>query len=236
VKRRFILTVSIFFILMGLLGLRPIGAKDSPETGSNPQGFASKTSLDYSFLSAVPSEKGQRFPLVLILHGAGGSGPSFLEEWRGAAFAAQYMILAPTLGSSKKSGLERWIQYFLLVDEISDHYPVDPERIYLVGLSGGSLLAQQLIYHSPSKWKGAVLIAPPYSDEWLNTDEAWSFPPILFIHGMQDPILNPKGTEGLVELMRTKAMDVDLFLDEEVGHEFRPEWSTRILDWFAEKE
>lgn len=161
-----------------------------------------------------PSEAGDGpLPLVLVLHGAGGSKELPLERygWLDKAeregflvAAAEALPVSPARPPSFRGnpriwndGSGRWPQggagvddsgYLLaVIDDILDRERVDPRRVYVTGFSNGASMAQHLGFQHPER---LAAIAPVSGHLWDEGDALARPLPVLFVAGAVDP-LNP---------------------------------------------
>jgi poly(3-hydroxybutyrate) depolymerase len=83
-------------------------------------------------------------PLLVLLHGDNQSAATLYEKWRGWAAARQIAVLAPSCPASEgcKGSWWRWdgdpTWLTRQVDEVEALHPIDRERLWLVGWSGGA--------------------------------------------------------------------------------------------------
>jgi predicted esterase len=99
----------------------------------------------------------QPLPLVIALHGAGGSENLFFDGYgRGAAgkLAAQrgWLVAAPRNIGSDAARLQ------LFIESLAKLYPVDRNKIFLVGHSMGAMQAVALASNMPGKLAGVALL------------------------------------------------------------------------------
>ena len=139
--------------------------------------------LLYRQLAPVELESGRTYPLVLFLHGAGGRGSDNVRQITDAGvcpgllnkvgFAGRYecYMIAPQVPSGK-----RWVEVnwsakahdmpdkagnqmrmtLELVDEAMNKYPIDPNRVYVTGLSMGGYGTWDAIQRRPKFFAAAV--------------------------------------------------------------------------------
>jgi polyhydroxybutyrate depolymerase len=112
-------------------------------------------------------------PLVIALHGAGGSGQSFMENssYKDLAEEAGYVIVFPEGVQNSWGYLDRrdlaandlytndWSFVDTLIDQISAEYNIDSERVYIIGFSNGGLLAMRIMCEYSSRLAGVAVIA-----------------------------------------------------------------------------
>lgn len=92
----------------------------------------------------VPPKRSESYPILFLFHGAGGSENMFFETY-GAGRAVQlaadrgWIVVAPRqrlLGGIGLSSTE-------ILEEIAGHFPVDRDRVFLMGHSMGAMQATQ---------------------------------------------------------------------------------------------
>jgi predicted peptidase len=108
---------------------------------------------------AVPeaAKAGQPLPLVIALHGAGGSENLFFDGYgRGAvaklALQRGWLVAAPRNIGSDAARLQ------LFIDALAKLYPVDRNKIFLVGHSMGAAQSVALASNMPGKLAGVALL------------------------------------------------------------------------------
>lgn len=189
---------------------------------------ASDTAINEAFLMEyllyLPdgyNESEDQFPLLLFLHGGGESGsdiekvkthgpPKMIEE--GHDF--------PMIVVSPQNPEERgyWDENILtaLLDHIEATYRVDPNRVYLTGLSRGGFGAWCLAIENPNRFAALVPIcgaAPsPYGD-WLGDMPIWVF------HGALDPVIPPSESLDIVEEIRRGGGNIRFTLYPDAKHD-----------------
>ena len=118
-----------------------------------------------SGLLEVPAKMNAPTPLIVSPHGAGWSAETNRPIWRGIADQLGVMILHPThqgqvvpavsLGGSRQmANLDAAITY------VTEHYNVDPRRIYAAGLSQGATESLLLAGQNPERFAGALAVNP----------------------------------------------------------------------------
>jgi len=160
------------------------------------------------------------YPLIIALHGLGGTEDSFFAGYDGnvprLAEERGYLVAAPLgyrvdgsygwgLGNPPADPTTRIRQerseedVMQVLERVRRDYNVDPDRIYLMGHSMGAI----------GTWK----IAPKYPDIWAAlgmfagsgapaTLERIPGIPEFIVHGDDDPTVNVRGSRGMVEKLR----------------------------------
>ena len=139
------------------------------------------STLPYRLLKPETIEKGQKYPLVLFLHGFGERGTD--NEKQLAAVAAAFtkkgirekypaFVVAPQAPAS-------WISHPVfdkpiampakttttmlmthdLVGSLEKKHPIDPNRLYLMGYSNGACAVWELVERYPKTWAAAAPMA-----------------------------------------------------------------------------
>jgi predicted peptidase len=186
-----------------------------------------------------PTESDKKFPLLLFLHGGGESGAS-LEMIRknglpklvseGAEFP--FLILAPQNPHKKQWWNVRAVMG-LLKKVVSDNR-VDPNRIYLTGLSRGGNACWELVTQFPDTFAAMAVVcgmAPiPYA-HWIDRQlSIWVF------HGTEDPVIPFSESRDMVAKLQEMGYDVKLTAYEGVGHNSweRAYREEGLYEWFLE--
>ncbi len=162
--------------------------------------------LPYQFLiPSEPLEQGKRSPLVIFLHGAGERGTDNESQLvHGRKFLASLAqkhgcyVVAPQCPNSAQWVSKPWsaashvmpkepsapMSLLLeLIQKVATEYPIDTNRIYVMGISMGGYGTWDLLQRCPNRFAGAIAICGG-GDETkaplLTTTAIWVF------HGDQD--------------------------------------------------
>lgn len=156
-------------------------------------------------------------PVVILLHGGGGNGENMAEQTGFDAVAAREGLIAVyPYGTSAlfDNVLLTWnaghccsyamreniddVRFIsLLIDELVATRGVDPERVYVTGLSNGGMLTHRLGRELSGKIAAiAPVISSIFGDEPLQHFAM----PTLILNGADDRIVKPEGGELGVSL------------------------------------
>jgi predicted peptidase len=172
------------------------------------------------FLPSTYAVHPQRWPLMLFLHGAGERGDDLqLVKRHGVAKIVEEQPAFPLLVVSPQCPpTEAWAPEPLLalLDDIEQHYDVDPERLYVTGLSMGGFGTWAVAIAAPDRFAAIAPICgggDPSRVGVLRHLPVWAF------HGARDPIVPLQRTVEMVEALRQWGGNVRFTVYPEAGHD-----------------
>jgi len=126
-----------------------------------------------------------------------------------------------------------------LLDELLANHRVDPERVYLTGLSMGGYGTWSLALAAPERFAAVVpicgggdpiklLLADPRRAQALKSLPIWAF------HGAKDPVVKLEESERMVDaLKRFGCSEVQLTVYPEAGHDAWTQTyeNPKLYDW-----
>jgi polyhydroxybutyrate depolymerase len=139
-------------------------------------------------------------PLVILLHGAGGTGVQLMENTRYTDLANKsgHILVFPEGVQNSWGYLDKeeihaqdlytndWDFLDVLIDQIEQDYAIDPERVYLVGFSNGGLLALRALCEYSDKLAGVAVIAATFNQNLALHCMDASPTPTMIILGTRD--------------------------------------------------
>lgn len=176
-------------------------------------------SLPYRLLSPVEIKPGEKYPLVLFLHGAGERGNDnkapllhVAGELADPQLRQRYpaFVVVPQCPAEKKWVDVSWSEdshtmpeqpsetmklVIALLDSLSDSQPVDPSRIYVVGLSMGGYGTWDLLQRMPERFAAGIPICgggDPACAAQVAKVPVWAF------HGDRDTAVKPRRSREMV--------------------------------------
>jgi len=95
--------------------------------------------VPYPYVVYVPTTYDARmlYPSLLLVHGAGGSGPEFINNWSAFAESKGIILVAPTLDLSAAAETRVPLVFPRIMEAVRSEWNVDPARRYLFGYSAG---------------------------------------------------------------------------------------------------
>ena len=137
--------------------------------------------------------------------------------------------IAGILASREK--LQEFLEHCLV------HYPIDREKLVLLGFSQGGVIAYSLALSSPERFAALVALSswlPQELAPHLSLAEPARPLPVLIQHGTQDSTIEVLRARQSVETLRQARVPLD-YREYEMGHEIRPRSLNDLSAWLEEK-
>lgn len=204
------------------------GCTGGPEqTGQRATSFTREirktVSLEYLlYLPESYNDTDESWPLVLFLHGAGERGDDVerVKVHGPPKLIAQGKSFPFIVVSPQCEGHRWWTAdtdaLGALIDEIEEKYRVDPDRIYLTGLSMGGFGTWALAMEQPDRF---AAIAPvcgrgaPDSVDRIKHIPAWIF------HGAKDKVVPLKHSKEMVAALEKAGSKPKFTVYPNAGHD-----------------
>jgi poly(3-hydroxybutyrate) depolymerase len=243
--------LSVVVAAMGAVCLIATGLAAQPPAKKEPgKGTLSRVEKKtYEFKEAgkemeyalfVPSKyaKDKKSPLIVALHGLGGTPQSFMR-FRGFTDLAEkhgYIVAAPmgynergwygarmpAKGKGKKTEPENLSELsekdvMNVLEIVKKDYSIDPDRIYLMGHSMGGGGTWHLGIKYPDIWAALAPIAPAVFRPAADVEKIKHIPVIL-VQGGKDTLTRPEGARRWAEQMKTLDMTHEYVEDPNADH------------------
>jgi len=190
----------------------------------------------------------KRWPMILFLHGAGERGTNV---WKAAVHGPPkivkdkpdfpFIVVSPQCSEGKLWSNETLLA---LLDEVTNRYLIDTNRIYLSGLSMGGYGTWNLGTTYPEKFAAiapicgggetiTVLLSSRSKAAALKSLPVWAF------HGAKDPVVAATESERMIEAMKKAGcQDVKLTIYPEANHDSWTETynNPELYEWFLKHE
>ncbi len=179
--------------------------------------------------------KEEKWPLVLFLHGAGESGDDLSKvKKHGLARLAESKDF-PFIIVSPQSSRRGWNAEALnaLLDDVIAHYRVDPDRVYLTGLSMGGFGTWSLAAAHPERFAAIAPICgggDPKQARRLKNLPIWVF------HGAKDPTVPLARSEEMVKAIKDAGGNPKFTVYPDARHDSWTETydNPELYTWFLE--
>jgi len=164
------------------------------------------------------------WPLVLFLHGRGESGQDLMIVGKhgppkliAAGKDFPFICAAPQCPKSTWwSHADRVAGLVALLDHLQKTYRVDPDRVYVTGLSMGGFGTWALAANQPKRF---AALAPICGRGDTATAERFAHVPTWVFHGEADRTVPVQNSKDMVEAMRKAGGQPKLTLYPGVGHD-----------------
>ena len=184
-------------------------------------------------------QRGEKWPLILFLHGMGERGDDLeLVKIHGIAKIVETQPDFPFIALSPQCpDGNMWWHHNLtlkgLLDEVMADYAVDPQRVYLTGLSMGGYGTWSLATSYPELFAAIAPICGGGMSEWMF---ALKEVPVWAFHGAEDPLVPLERGQRLVDALGAWGGDVRLTVYPGVGHD---SWTQtyenpELYEWFLQ--
>lgn len=201
--------------------------------------------LDYSLFVPPKVEAGAKLPLVLCLHGAGGSTEA-AKVLAAPAHQAKHpcIIMAPAcergarwVDSTFRQGRERSVlpELMAALDAVLREQPVDADRVYITGQSMGGVGTWGVIAAHPERFAAAV----PVCGLWQVEDAPKMVRvPVWAFHGEKDGAVPVEGSRRMVEALKAAGASPRYTEFPGVGHgSWEPAYATdELWDWLFQQK
>lgn len=225
---------------MGLCAA-PAGAADpAPASAAGPapattqpsrqqhETFEKQITLHLNYLLSLPpgyeSSPDKKWPLILFLHGSGERGvklddvkkhgpPAIIDKDADSVLAREFVVVSPQCPSGHWWKTDE-LNY--LLDDVMNKYHVDPDRVYLTGLSMGGFGTWDLAANYPDRF---AAIVPMCGGGNLQMARRLKHLPIWVFHGDADPAVPVQRSDEMVSALKKLGADVTYTRYAGVGHD-----------------
>jgi predicted peptidase len=208
--------------------------------------FVAKTYTDeegkahpYRLLIPTAYDASQKYPVIMFFHGAGERGDDNLLQLRSIGFmaSAQNRAKFPCFVVALQCPRDQqWVnmkwgdlsgvrpiepsdmmkRYLKVLDSVTGEYSIDPQRLYLMGVSMGGYAVWDCITRFPTRFAGAVAAAGGGDESTVTADVAKV--PIWAFHSTDDHIVPFVRTQHMVEAMTKAGGNPHFTVYQGLGH------------------
>ena len=186
-----------------------------------------------------PASATRAAPLLILLHGAGGYPPNFLQAMKPVSERLGVMLLAPRsaartwdLVRNMQKGDDPWRgpDASRLDQTLGDLFPraaVDPSRVALLGFSDGASYALSLGVSNPKLFTAVIALSPGMFVPPARVDRAQR---VFIAHGRSDAVLPFAAAKDMAGTLRDAGGNVR-FRSFDGGHQIDRDSLAEALDW-----
>ena len=194
-------------------------------------------SQGYRYLLYKPSSKPSKgkWPLLVFLHGRGERGSNLnLVKKHGPAKIVESKDLPFVIASPQCPRTDLWWKPEIvtgLVDDLLQKHPIDPDRVYLTGLSQGGFGTWATAARFPDKFAAVAPICGGGKPEWA---KKYGTLPIWNFHGDADRVVPVRLSRVMVEAVKKAGGKITHTEYPGVGHD---SWTKtyrnpKLYEWF----
>jgi predicted peptidase len=238
---------GLFFALAICICLPAALAADTPvKPGEQaPQTFEKQITIKLDYLLYLPADYGKdvdkKWPLIMFLHGSGerGSdvnkvkvhGPPKLVSGKDDPMADRFIVVSPQCPDGKWWNPD---DLNMLLKDVTNTYHIDPDRLYLTGLSMGGFGTWDWAVHDPGRF---AAIAPMCGGGDPQRVRAIKSLPVWVFHGEKDPTVPIQRSQDMVDALKKAGNEQVKFTRyPEAGHDC---WTAsyanpELYSWFLE--
>ena len=142
-------------------------------------------------------DKAKPVPLLLVLHGSGGSGEDMMtvtqRGFERLAEKEKFLVVYPDALERRWNdlgGMADDVGFLIaIVDKLVAEGLADKNRVYATGISNGGMMAQRLACEQADRLAGIATVAGSLPTGLAATCKPARPLPVLVIHGSEDPIV-----------------------------------------------
>jgi pimeloyl-ACP methyl ester carboxylesterase len=195
----------------------------------------------YPLSLLIPStyQASKAYALVVCLHGFGFTGEEYLERWR-TRLGEDYLLACPTYPSG--AWFTRRAEELVLetIRQVQRRYHIDPDRVFLTGMSNGGIGAWLIGMHHAPLFAGLAPMASGLDDVLMPFLANLRNTPVYIIHGTKDQVMP-------IDLSRSIARELETLGYPHVyrehqrehpmagGHYFPREELPDLVAWFTSR-
>jgi len=237
------LVLTSFVVIYCMAG-HCMAAGETGKTGGQSEEMFQKEitkTVGLKYLLHLPKgygeDKDQKWPLMLFLHGAGERGndinkvkvhgpPKLIEQGKDLPF----IVVSPQCPSGSW-WTEQLDALMALLDEVQAKHAVDPNRVYMTGLSMGGFGSWALGCRHPERFAAIAPICG--GGEWFLAERLKSVPVWAF-HGAKDNVVPMRESQEMVNALKRAGGKVELTIYPEAQHDSWTETynNPKLYEWF----
>ena len=204
----------------------------------------SKTDLDgeeFVYALHIPAayDPTRPWPLLVTLHGANGNA-DWIRTWlRCAGARERFVLVAPATTRHTWSARQGHSRVLTAIRKVADELNIDPDRVFLDGMSMGGGGAFRLAEHHPDRWAaiGPRCNVPDVRQKRDKTfvtmlSENFRNVPVYWVVGAKDekiPIEMARAARAEIEAARGELVYREF---PEGGHDWSLEKDDAVLEWY----
>ena len=221
--------------------IRDVPHYEKVPVGAQPRRSVTVKGKSASYALYVPPSYSpqESYPLIVCLHGAGFTGESYLERWV-PRLKDRYILACPTISMGAwwtRFGEDLTVG---ILESVSAEYHIDPDRIFLTGMSNGGIGAWIIGMHHADRFAGIAPMASGLDDVMFPFVENLANTPVYVIHGEKDRVMPVQLSRDLVQEMKRRGIPYQYREHQWThphagGHFFPRQELPALITWFDQQ-
>ena len=170
---------------------RPIGTLPDERIRVQGQTYAIALSVPLTY------QPSKGYALIVCLHGAGFTGDAYLDRWQ-ARLGEGYILACPTYPAGAWFTRRAEDLVLATIRHVRQRYHVDPDRIFLTGMSNGGIGAWLIGTHHAPLFAGLAPMAGGLDDVLMPFVANLRNTPVYIIHGAKDQVMPAELSRSIV--------------------------------------
>jgi predicted esterase len=175
------------------------------------------------------------YPLILCLHGAGFDGDTYLDRWQ-PRLGEDYLLACPTMEEGEWWTRQGESLVLAVLSEVSHIYHVDPDRVFLTGMSNGGIGTYLIGLNHPDRFAALIPMAGAFPTSLFPLLDNAKNTPLYIIHGSKDQVMPVQYSRDVAAYLKRNSSPVIYREHERVhpmagGHYFPREELPDLLTW-----
>jgi predicted esterase len=180
-------------------------------------------------------EPSRPYPLILCLHGAGFDGDTYLDRWQ-PRLGEDYLLACPTMEEAEWWTRQGEALVLAVLSEVSHTYHVDPDRIFLTGMSNGGIGTYLIGLNHADRFAALIPMAGAFPTALFPLLDNAKNTPLYIIHGSKDQVMPVQYSRDVAAYLKRNGYPVIYREHERVhpmagGHYFPREELPDLLTW-----
>lgn len=172
---------------------------DNQPIGTLPDERIRVQGQTYAIALSVPLtyQPSKGHALIVCLHGAGFTGDAYLDRWQ-ARLGEGYILACPTYPAGAWFTRRAEDLVLATIRHVRQRYHVDPDRIFLTGMSNGGIGAWLIGSHHAPLFAGLAPMAGGLDDVLMPFVANLRNTPVYIIHGAKDQVMPAELSRSIV--------------------------------------
>jgi predicted esterase len=192
-------------------------------------------SMRYGLYVPAAYDPSRSYPLILCLHGAGFDGDTYLNRWQ-PRLGEDYLLACPTMEEAEWWTRQGEALVLAVLSDVSRTYHVDPDRVFLTGMSNGGIGTYLIGLNHPDRFAALVPMAGAFPAALFPLLDNAKNTPFYIIHGSKDQVMPVQYSRDVAAYLKRSDSPVVYREHDRVhpmagGHYFPKEELPDLLAW-----